>query len=81
MHTTVESVLVYGCDTWTLTKTLLKQLDDIHSNSTNDIKHRDDEVVSHLVVWEPTHGTRRQGRPPENTSGIWSAKLVYRRER
>ena len=26
MHTTVESVLLYGCDTWTLIKTLLKQL-------------------------------------------------------
>ena len=27
MHITVESVLLYGSDTWTLTKTLLKQLD------------------------------------------------------
>ena len=26
MHTTVESVLLYGYETWTLTKTLLKQL-------------------------------------------------------
>ena len=26
MHTTVESVLLYGCGTWTHTKTLLKQL-------------------------------------------------------
>ena len=31
MHTTVESVLVYGCVTWTLTKTLLKQLDGIYT--------------------------------------------------
>ena len=27
---------------------------------------RDDEVVSDLVIWEPTHGTRRRGRPPES---------------
>ena len=25
---------------------------------------RDDEVVSDLVIWEPTHGTRRWGKPP-----------------
>ena len=27
---------------------------------------RDDEVVSDLVLWESTHGTRRRGRPPES---------------
>ena len=27
---------------------------------------RDDEVVSDLVLWEPTHRTRRRGRPPES---------------
>ena len=27
---------------------------------------RDDEVVSDLFLWEPTNGTRRRGRPPEN---------------
>ena len=27
MHTTVESVLLYGCETWILAKTLFKQLD------------------------------------------------------
>ena len=27
MHTTVESVLLYGCETWTLTNTQLNQLD------------------------------------------------------
>ena len=27
---------------------------------------RDDEVVSDLVLWEPTHGTRRRGRPLES---------------
>ena len=23
-------------------------------------------LVSHLVVWQPTHGTRRHGRPPHS---------------
>ena len=31
MHTTVESVLLYGSETWTLTKTLLKQLDGTYT--------------------------------------------------
>ena len=31
MHTTVESVLLYGCETWTLIKTLLKQLDGTYT--------------------------------------------------
>ena len=117
MHTTVESVLLYGCETWTITKTLLKQLDgtytrillmvlNVHWSQkvTNEVLYgaiekistkirrrflkfaghflrRDDKVVSDLVLWEPTHGTRRRGKPPKATSGISSAKLVYRRER
>ena len=115
MHTTVKSVLLYGCETWTLTKTLLKQLDgtytrilrmilNVHWSQKviNEVLYgaiekistkircrflkfaghclrRDDEVVSDLVLWEPTHGTRRRGRPPE--SYISSAKLEYRRAR
>ena len=31
MHTTVESVLLYGCETWNLTKTLLRQLDGTYT--------------------------------------------------
>ena len=31
MHTTVELVLLYGCETWNLTKTLLKQLDGTYT--------------------------------------------------
>ena len=27
---------------------------------------RDDEVVSDLVIWEPTHGIRIYGKPPES---------------
>ena len=101
MHTTVESVLLYGCETWTLTNTLLKQLDVTYTRIlrmilnvywsqkvTNEVLYgaiekistkirrrflkfsghclrRDDEVVSDLVLLEPTHGTRRRVRPPE----------------
>ena len=43
--------------------------------------HRDDEVVSELVLWGPTHGTRRREGHQKATSGISSAKLVYRRAR
>ena len=27
---------------------------------------REDEVVSDLVLWQPTHGTRSRGRPPDS---------------
>ena len=27
---------------------------------------REDEVVSDVVVWQPTYGTRRRGRPPDS---------------
>ena len=102
MHTTVESVLLYGYEILTLTKTLLKQLDgtytqilrmilNVHWSQkvTNELLYwaiekistkiirrflkfaghclrRYDEVVSDLVLWEPTHGTRIRGRPPES---------------
>ena len=118
MHTTIGSVLLYGCETWTLTKTLLKKLDgtytrilrmilNVHWSQkvTNEVLYRaiekistkirrrflkfaghclrrDDEVVSDLVLWEPTHGTRRRGRPPEsyirnleNETGIPSSEM------
>ena len=38
MRTTVESVLLYGCETWTLTKTLLKQLDGTYTRILRMIK-------------------------------------------
>ena len=31
MHTTLESVLLYGCETWNLTKTLLNQLNGTYT--------------------------------------------------
>ena len=99
---TVESVLLYGCETWTLTNSLLKKMDGTNTQIlrmvlnihwTNKIKNetlygtierlsntirrrrlkfaghclrREDEVVSDLVMWQPTHGTRRRGRPPDS---------------
>ena len=31
MHTTVKSVMLHGCETWTLTKTLIRQLDGTYT--------------------------------------------------
>ena len=124
MYTTFESVLLYGCETWTLRTTLLKQLDGLYTRIirmilkivlvhwsqkvTNKVMYgaiekistkitrrllkfsghclrRDDEVVSDLVLFEPTHGTRRRRRLPERyirnlerETGIWASEMkVY----
>ena len=96
---TVESVMLYGCKTWTLTNSLLKKLAGTYTkilrmvlniHLTNKIKNeilyralerlpnkirrrrlkfvghclrREYEVVSNMVLWQPTYGTRRRGRP------------------
>ena len=39
MHTTVKSVLLYGCETWTLIKTLLIQLDGTYTRILRMISH------------------------------------------
>ena len=90
MIATVESILLYSCETWTLKNSLLKKLDGIYTTIlrmvlniywTNKIKseilygalerlsnkirrrrltfachclRREDEVVSELVLWQPT---------------------------
>ena len=101
MITTVESVMLYGCETCTLKNSLLKKLDDryttilrmdLNIHWTNKIKNeilygelerlskirrrqlkfsghclrREYDIVSDLVLWKPTHGTRRRGRPPDS---------------
>ena len=101
MIATVESVLLYGCQTWTLINSLIKKQDgtylqimrmvlNIHWTHTikneilygtlerlsNKIRRRikfaghclriEDEVVSDLVLWQSTHGTRRRGRLPDS---------------
>ena len=94
MIATVESILLYGCETWTLTNPLLKNLDGTYTKILrmvlnihwkNKIKNeifygelerlsnkirrrrlqfaghcilREDEVISDLILWQPTHRTR-----------------------
>ena len=96
---TVEAVLLYGCEAWTLTAKLEKQLDGCYTrmlraalgihwtrHMTNEDLYRDlpkittkirerrlkfaghcyrreEELASKLLLWEPTHGERRRGRP------------------
>ena len=99
---TVEAVLLYGCDTWTLTKKLTKQLDGMYtrmlrmvldiswkSHTTNIelygnlpklsqkiaerrlrlaghcVRHTE-EIASDIVLWVPSHGRTRVGRPAVN---------------
>ena len=96
---TVESILLYNSETWTLTKKLEKQLDGCYTrmlrmalniswrrHPTNRelygnlpplslkirkrrlrlaghcVRH-DDEVASDLVLWQPTDGQTRRGKP------------------
>ena len=97
LASTVESVLLYGCESWTLTKQLKKQLDGCYTRMlrtalgihwsqhlTNEelygnlpkitekirarrlkfsghCRRREDEIVSKLVLWTPTHGQRKPG--------------------
>ena len=99
---TVESVLLYGCETWTLNKKLNKSLDRCYTRMlrkvlnvslkqhltnkelygtqspiSNVIRRRrlkfaghsvrqHDQLVSELVLWEPTHGTRNRGGQAKN---------------
>ena len=95
---TVESVLLYGCEAWTLTKRLEKQLDGCYTRMLRTVMgvhwsqhitnedlyqglprlsekirgrrlqfaghclRRDDELVSKLLLWQPSHGQRLRGR-------------------
>lgn len=96
---TVESILLYGCESWAMTETMERSLSgtytrmlrkalNVHwsSHTSNaelygklpsiDAKiaerrlrlaghcHRHPELSTQkLLLWEPTHGTRRRGRP------------------
>ena len=98
---TVESVLLYGSETWTLTKRLTKMIDGCYTRLlrmalnvswkqrlTNEVLygklpkvsskiterrlklaghiHRHPELTANkLLFWEPSHGRRNQGAPPE----------------
>jgi hypothetical protein len=96
---TVESVLLYGCETWTMTTSTQRSLDGCYTRllrSALDVSWKDyipntalygnlpqvttkirerrlkfaghcrrtkDQVVSDLVLWKPTQGIRKPGRP------------------
>ena len=96
---TVESVMMYGAESWTLTKTLEKRLDGVYTRMlrtaldipwkrhisnkelyrelpklSNTLKVRrlrfighvwrkTDEIAQKLLLWEPTQGMRKPGRP------------------
>ena len=96
---TVETVLLYGSNTWTLTKALEKKIDGTYTrllraalniswqlHTTNKVLYGNlpkitttiretrlrfcghcwrsrEEIVPQLLLWEPTHGKRSQGRP------------------
>lgn len=98
-RSTVETVLMYGSSTWTLTKTLKQKIDGVYtrmlrsilninwkSHTTNKELYGDlprvsqtiqerrlqfsghcmrskSEVISDVLLWEPSHGKRSRGRP------------------
>ena len=86
----VESILLYGCTTWTLTKHLEKKLDGNYTRMlrailkkswrqhlppiTKSIQGRRtrhtghcwrsrDELISNVLLWTPTYGQAKAGRP------------------
>ena len=98
-HATVESVLLYGSSTWTLTKALEKRLDGTFTRMLRAVQNvswkqhitnkklyngcrkitekirerrlqnaghswrRKEEVISKVLLWEPSHGKRNRGHP------------------
>ena len=98
---TVECVLLYGCESWTLTSTQEKALNGSYTRMLRVVKnvHWSDRIPNtelygklpslsnkiasrrlqlaghcfrhpelsthHLILWEPKHGHRRQGRPKQ----------------
>ena len=76
---TVESVLLYGCETWTMSKALNCVIDGFYTyifgiswkcHTTNlelygDIpRYRHDDQIAHdLLFWSPLHGKRHRDRP------------------
>ena len=95
----VESILLYGCTTWTLTKRLEKKLDGNYTRMLRAILNKSwrqhptrhqlyghlppitktiqvrrtrhaghcwrsrDELISDVLLWTPTHGPAKAGRP------------------
>ena len=95
----VASILLYGCTTWTLTKRLVKKLDDNYTRMLRAILNKSwrqhptrhqlyghlppitktiqvirtihaghcwrsrDELIRDVLLWTPTHGRAKAGRP------------------
>ena len=103
----VESILLYGCTTWTLTKRLEKKLDGNYTRLLQAILNKSwqqhptrhqlygylppttktiqvrrtrhaehcwrsrDELISNVLLWTPTYGRAKAGRP----AGIYIQQL------
>ena len=101
-RSTVESVLLYGCEAWTLTSQNIKRLDGCYTRmlraalnvhwsqriTNKDLylelpkisqsirerslrfaghchRRKEEEVIGSLVLWKPTHGKAKRGRPKQ----------------
>ena len=99
----VESILLYGCTSWTLTKSQQKNLDGTYTNMLCKVmnvtwkakirnedlygplpkvsekvraqrlqhnghcyRHRKEEVARDVLLWVPSHGSWKVGRPQHN---------------
>ena len=97
----IESILLYGCTTWTLTKRLEKKLDGNYTRMLRAILNKSwrqhltrhqlyghlppitktiqvrrtrhaghcwrsrDELIRHVLLWTPTYGQAKAGRPAQ----------------
>ena len=61
----VTSILLYGCTTWTLTKRLEKKLDGNYTRMLRAILNKSwrQHPKRHQLLWTPTHGRAKAGRP------------------
>ena len=63
----VVSILLYGCTTWTLTKRLEKKLDGNYTRMLRAILNKSwrsrDQLTSDVLLWTPTYGQAKAGRP------------------
>ena len=86
----IESILLYGCTRWTLSKRLEKKLDSNYtrmlrvilnkswrqlptkqqlyghpSRKLSRLDERKDEFKSYVLLWSPSHGRAKAGRPAQ----------------
>ena len=110
---TVESVLLYGAECWTLTKQQQKRLDGCYTRllrSSLNVSYKQrltnrvlygnippvsqtvrerrlrfaghcfragDECISKVILWKPTHGKRRVGRPAKTYTDVLEEDTGY----